>query len=134
MNFLTFFEYQDFALTQIFEEDFQRLQLRATTQLNRATNFFYLNNDLETDLEFRKQAFKLALALQIEYMFKTGNETAEDKAEDNKISSQSIGSTTISFKTDNDKQTNAQKANNLCLDALNALSGTGLLYRGINAL
>jgi hypothetical protein len=51
---------------------FTQLERRASLLLDAVTRDFYRHHNLEEDHEYRKQKFKQAMALQIEWMYKTG--------------------------------------------------------------
>ncbi|GAA3255052.1 Phage protein [Lactococcus lactis subsp. lactis] len=125
MAYLTFPEYQKFGYQEVTEDDFKRLVVRASDVIDIRTRNFYRFHDLESDVEFRKNQFKKAIALQIEYMATIGAvSTAEIDSPTNwsldgvsvaNGSSGSSGDNTTSIVSD---------------DALELLSMTGLLYRG----
>lgn len=68
MAYLTFPEYQKFGYQEVTEDDFKRLVVRASDVIDIRTRNFYRFHDLESDIEFRKNQFKKAIALQIERM------------------------------------------------------------------
>lgn len=113
---------------------FKELLPFAENQLNIKVRRYYELHDLETDLEFRKNAYKRAIAFQIIYMDKQGVSTADDVANKPTSVSQSIGSTSVSksFGSNGSSSgSNNAETSAISLEALNQLSGTGLLSRGI---
>lgn len=131
MAYLTHNEYVGFGLTEIDSNKYTGLLTRATMALDSITRNFYQFNDLDTDeVEFRKNKFKLAVALQLEYIAKTNIETAEDANQRSGITSQSMGRTSVSIGGRSGSGADSQY-NYVSIDALNALAGTGLTYRGI---
>lgn len=113
---------------------FEELLPFAEIQLNIKVRRYYEFHDLESDLEFRKKAYKRAIAFQILYMDKQGVSTADDVANKPTAVSQSIGSTSVSksfgYNSSSGGSNNAETSA-VSLEALNQLSGTGLLSRGI---
>lgn len=116
------------------ETKFNELLPFAEIQLNIKVRRYYEFHDLETDLEFRKKAYKRAIAFQILYMDKQGVSTADDVANKPTSVSQSIGATSVSKSfgyTRSNGVSNVVETSAISLEALNQLSGTGLLSRGI---
>ncbi|AWZ43136.1 hypothetical protein ABRQ21_09700 [Latilactobacillus sakei] len=113
---------------------FEELLPFAEIQLNIKVRRYYEFHDLESDLEFRKKAYKRAIAFQIIYMDKQGVSTADDVANKPTAVSQSIGSTSVSKSFGSNSSSggsNNAETSAVSLEALNQLSGTGLLSRGI---
>lgn len=116
------------------ETKFNELLPLAEIHLNIKVRRYYEFHDLETDWEFRKKAYKRAIAFQILYMDKQGVSTADDVANKPMSVSQSIGGTSVSKSfgsTGSSGSSNGNGASAISLEALNQLSGTGLLSRGI---
>ena len=113
---------------------FEELLPFAEIQLNIKVRRYYEFHDLESDLDFRKKAYKRAIAFQILYMDKQGVSTADDVANKPASVSQSIGGTSVS-KSFGSNSSSGGSSNTgtsaISLEALNQLSGTGLLSRGI---
>ncbi len=116
------------------ETKFNELVPLAEIHLNIKVRRYYEFHDLETDWEFRKKAYKRAIAFQILYMDKQDVSTADDVANKPTSVSQSIGGTSVS-KSFGSASSNSDSSGNgasaISLEALNQLSGTGLLSRGI---
>lgn len=113
---------------------FEELLPFAEIQLSIKVRRYYEFHDLETDLEFRKKAYKRAIAFQILYMDKQGVSTADDVANKPASVSQSIGSTSVSKSFGSNSSSggsNNAETSAVSLEALNQLSGIGLLSRGI---
>lgn len=49
-------------------DNYDQLERRAEIELNRVTRSFYLTTDLTTDVKWRREPFKLAVAFQINHM------------------------------------------------------------------
>lgn len=127
MAYLTFPEYQKFGYQEVTEDDFKRLVIRASDVIDIRTRNFYRFHDLESDIEFRKNQFKKAIAVQVEYMATIG---AVSTAEINNPTSWSLDG--ISVSNGNNKLTDDGTSISLISqDALEILNETGLLYRGV---
>lgn len=116
------------------ETKFDELFPFAENQLNIKVRRYYEFHDLESDLEFRKKAYKGAIAFQILYMDKQAVSTADDVANKPTSVSQSIGATSVSKSFGSNGSSggsNSAETSAISLEALNQLSGTGLLSRGI---
>lgn len=130
---LTYQEFTELGFT-LEEAKFKELLPLAEIHLNIKVRCYYEFHDLETDLEFRKKAYKRAIAFQIIYMDKQGVSTADDVANKPTSVSQSIGATSVSKSfgsTRSNGVSNVVGTSAISLEALNQLSGTGLLSRGI---
>lgn len=130
---LTYQEFTELGFT-LEEAKFNELLPFAEIQLNIKVRRYYEFHDLESDLEFRKKAYKCAIAFQILYMDKQGVSTADDVANKPASVSQSIGATSVSKSfgsTRSNGVSNVVGTSAISLEALNQLSGTGLLSRGI---
>ena len=92
-------------------------------EMNEETRRFYQRNDLESDIPMRRDAFKLAVAYQIEYMHEAEATTTFGMQEPD---SWSIGRMSVS------KGKGSNEVSLLSGDAMLQLSGTGLLYRGVS--
>lgn len=131
---LTYDEFTELGF-KLDEKKFEELAPFAEIHLNIATRRYYEFNDFETDHEFRKRAYKNAIAFQILFMDREGILTADDVANKPSSISQSIGGTSVSksfAKNTSSGETNGSGVSALSVEALNQLSGTGLMYRGID--
>ena len=132
MAYLTFDEYRQFHFQDIDEVSFDKVLMRATMAINSVTNFRLLKNDKLMDdwPDWMKEQFKQAVGLQIEYIAKTGIETASDAREASNISSSTIGATSVQKSTSNNSSSDTQLY--LSPDVMSILGAIGLLYKGVN--
>lgn len=128
MAYLTFTEYEELGYTSLEEDDFNNLIAKASTFIDSQTRDFYHYNDLETDIEYRKTKFKKAVALQVEYMHQSGATSTYDA---NTPQSWSIGRTSVSESSRYSNTGRNEAPTIVCEDAILALSGSGLLFRGV---
>ncbi|MBC2071764.1 hypothetical protein [Listeria seeligeri] len=130
MAYLTFAEYQEITDdTSLSETDFNKYLKKASAVLDWLTCRFYLMNDLETDYEIRKNAFKNALAEQVRFFGDAGAMTASDMEEPDSFN---IGGTSVSNSSNNASAgTNSDLKKEVCPDIYIYLEGTGLLNRGV---
>lgn len=134
MAYLTYEEFK--ALTGKDEEAFPKESFdkwlpKASAVLDSVTSNFYVFNDIVTDpFLFRANRFKLALCSQICYFQEVGADTFEgiNKAPQ----SVGIGSTSISNGSRYSSGGQAESKNLEAEDLYVYLSGTGLLYRGVD--
>lgn len=127
MAYLTFDEYTNFGYKAFTSDEFDRLVVRASDVADVYSRQFYKFHDLNTDVDFRKNQFKKAIAVQLEYMATIG---AVSTAEINNPTSWSLDG--ISVSNGNNKLTDDGTSISLISqDALEMLSETGLLYRGV---
>ncbi|MDG6143077.1 hypothetical protein NGA84_06915 [Lactococcus formosensis] len=127
MTYLTYDEYKKFGYQEVTEEEFKRLVVRASDFIDIRTRNFYRFHDLETDIEFRATQFKKAIALQIEYMATIG---AVSTADINNPTSWSLDGVSVS--NGNSRLADDGTAISIISeDAMEVLSETGLLYRGV---
>ena len=113
--------------TELTEKEFKKLLRKASALLDIQTRRFYQRNDLESDIPMRRNAFKLAIAYQIEYMHEVDATTTFGMQEPD---SWSIGRMSVSKSKGVSSSTN--EVSLLSGDAMLQLSGTGLLYRGVS--
>lgn len=129
MAYLTYDEYKKLGYQDVTEEDFKRLVVRASDFIDVRTRNFYRFHDLETDIEFRSTQFKKAIALQIEYMATIG---AVSTADINNPTSWSLDGVSVS--NGNSRLTDDGTSISIVSeDAIEILSETGLLYRGVSS-
>lgn len=131
MAYLTFEEYGEFKYTEMTEEEFNRLIGKASDFMDSQTRNFYHFEDIELDIPFRRDKFKRALALQVEYMFQSDATSSYDV---NTPQTWSIGRTNVSEASRYSNTGRNEAPSILSDDALLALSGTGLLYRGLGGI
>lgn len=127
MTYLTYDEYKKFGYQEVSDDEFKRLVVRASDFIDIRTRNFYRFHDLETDIEFRATQFKKAIALQIEYMVTIG---AVSTADINNPTSWSLDGVSVS--NGNSRLTDDGTSISIVSeDAIEILSETGLLYRGV---
>lgn len=126
--YLTFEEYKEFGYSEMIEEEFTRLIGKAADFMDSQTRNFYQFTELETDMKFRKNKFKKAVALQVEYMHDSGATSSYDA---NTPQSWSIGRTSVSEASRYSNTGKNEAPSIICEDSILMLSGTGLLYRGV---
>lgn len=125
MEYLTYQELKDFGIADVEEEAFNQLLPKATDVIHQETRRFYQFADINEDVEWRRTAFKKAIAAQVEYFYETGATTSNAI---NSPSQVTIGRTTVGARqSGNDHQPKSIVSQ----DALMHLSMTGLLYRGV---
>ncbi|MCT4383880.1 hypothetical protein [Lacticaseibacillus paracasei] len=115
-------------------KNFDQLAELASEYLDEQTRDFYQDNDLASDpWPLRAIKFKRAVIRQIAYMIDSGITTTEQAIRQPTSASKTIGRTTVS-KTWNNSQSSSdgQQRSVISADALAALNGTGLLYRGVD--
>ena len=129
MAYLTFEEYKGYGYETIDQSDFDKLIRKAGDYLDVETRSFYQFNSLENDLsKFRKDNFKKAVALQVEYMYQTG---ASSTAEINSPQSWSVDGMSVTEASRYSNTGKNEAPSIVSEDAVRMLSGTGLLYRGV---
>lgn len=127
MTYLAYDEYKKFGYQEVSDDEFKRLVVRASDFIDIRTRNFYRFHDLETDIEFRAIQFKKAIALQIEYM---ATIEAVSTADINNPTSWSLDGVSVS--NGNSRLTDDGTSISIVSeDAIEILSETGLLYRGV---
>lgn len=129
MAYLTYNEYIEFGCADFAADDFEKLVTKASFYIDTQTRDFYQLNDLETDIPYRRDKFKKAVALQIEYMYLSG---ATSSYEANTPQTWSIGRTSVSESSRYSITGRNETPSIVSEDAILALSGSGLLYRGVS--
>lgn len=131
MAYLTFDEYKQFNFQEIDEASFDKVLMRATMAIDSVTRFYLVKNAelIEHWSDWMKEQFKQAVGLQIEYIAKTGIETASDAREASNISSSTIGDTSVQKSTSNNSSSDTQLY--LSPDVMSILGALGLLYKGV---
>jgi hypothetical protein len=114
--------------------NFDQLAELASEYLDEQTRDFYQDNDLASDpWPLRASKFKRAVIRQIAYMIDSGITTTEQAIRQPTSASKTIGRTTVSKSWNNGQSsTDGQQRSVISADALAALGGTGLLYRGVD--
>lgn len=131
MAYLTFDEYKQFNFQEIDEASFDKVLMRATMAIDSVTRFYLVKNAelIEQWSDWMKEQFKQAVGLQVEYIAKTGIETASDAREASNISSSTIGDTSVQKSTSNNSSSDTQLY--LSPDVMSILGALGLLYKGV---
>ena len=119
MTYLTQDEFTKLGFDEV--KNFEKLANRAKIAIDLYTNGIYQKGiDFEKDVEYRKNAVKLAMAFQIAYLDASGILTADDKQLTGSVS---IGRTSISYQNGGNGSSGQQF--NLSLDAENVLKQAG---------
>src|SRR5699024_5100284 len=128
MPYLTYDEYKDLGFNEIDNKEFNKLVKKAGDAVDSITRYFYQFNDLEDDIEFRRNQFKKAVAAQIEYFNDLGATSTHEMKE---YGSVTIGRTTVSKGSRNSSASNESDNSLVSDDAIMYLKETGLLYKGL---
>ena len=115
--------------TDIPQDEFNKLEKKAGLVLDSLTRFFYKNRSLEDDVEFRREAFKMAMVEQIDYFYGNSLTKVSDLTSNGEYASVTIGRTSQSLNTAANGSNPRSKETSE--DVLLYLRGTGLLYRGL---
>ncbi|WP_326931467.1 hypothetical protein [Enterococcus avium] len=130
MGYLTHEEYKELGFSKVSDEKlFDELEQYAERQLNRVTGDFYMKNSLSDDtFKYRVDKFKIAMAVQIEYLKSVGVTSLSDLLNASP-SSVSVGRMRIES-----GNTNAATVGRtmVATEAYNELIYTGLLYKGVD--
>lgn len=131
MSYLTYEEYEKLGFSKIPDQKtFDELEPYAERQINRLTADFYLKNDLIQDSnEYRVQKFKLAMAIQVEYLFLNGGKTTLQEMLSGAPTSVSIGRMRIEGASVSSATYGRTMVSS---EAYAELIYTGLLYRGVD--
>lgn len=130
MEFLNFAEYTELSTDPVTTEEFGPLNKKATQVINQETRHFYRFQNFDEDHEWRKEAVKGAIAMQIDFFKKTGKTTLEEM----KTEPLSFSAGRTSITNANSQSQQKTRSSILAADAHNLLNGTGLLYRGVGRL
>lgn len=118
MSYLTQKEFVDLGFDAV--SDFETLSKRAKIAIDLYTQGIYQRYiNFDNEIDYRKQAVKLAMGFQIAYLDSSGLMTADDKQAAKSVS---IGRTSISYGS---QQYSSAQRFNLSLDAENALRQAG---------
>jgi len=91
MAYLTYDEYKNLGFADIDQTEFDKLLKKAEDVLDSVTRSFYRFHDLETDIPFRRDKFKKALACQIESSISTTSERQAHTRSTIRLPSKSAG-------------------------------------------
>ena len=113
-------------------EGFAGLAERASEYLDDVTRDYYQLHSIDDDpFAMRVTRFKRAVIRQIEYMATSGITTTEQAKRQPVSGSKTIGKTTVT-KSWGSSNSATDTASVISDDAIAALRGTGLLYRGVD--
>lgn len=130
MSYLTHEEYKELGFSKVSDEKvFDELEQYAERQLNRVTGDFYMKNSLSDDtFKYRVDKFKIAMAVQIEYLNSVGVTSLSE------ILSASPASVSVGRMRIESGNTNAATVGRtmVATEAYNELIYTGLLYKGVD--
>ena len=127
MAYLSYEEYTSFGYEDIDTTEFKDLVEKASDFMDLQTRNFYQINPIDEDpSDFRRTKFKKAVALQIDYMHQVGATTASEMS-----SPQSWSVDGMSVSTGGSGGDSGSSTSIISKDSIWALSGTGLLYRGL---
>ena len=127
MPYLTYEEYIDLGFPEIDEQEFNRLLSKASDVVDSVTRSFYKFNDMDSDVPFRREQFKKAVAVQIQYFHDMGGTSSHELSEPGTVT---IGRTTVATGSRYSSQ-GEQKTSLISDDVFMYLRYTGLLYRGV---
>lgn len=130
MSYLTHDEYKELGFSKVSDEKvFDELEQYAERQLNRVTGDFYMKNSLSDDtFKYRVDKFKIAMAVQIEYLKSVGVTSLSD------LLNASPASVSVGRMRIESGSTNAATVGRtiVATEAYNELIYTGLLYKGVD--
>lgn len=130
MAYLTFEEFEEISQIELTQEEFDKLLPKASDLLDYITSYYYVQNDIDQSNNWIASQFRKALAAQIEYFNEVGSTSFESI--NNKPQSFSAGRTSV---TQSHRNSNQQITKELVAGEVYIyLSGTGLLFGGVNTL
>jgi len=130
MPYLTYEEYIDLGFEEMEQSEFEILLKRASGVLDSVTRSFYKFNNINEDVEWRREQFKKAVAAQVEYFHETGATTSYGMNEPTHVT---IGRTSMTAGSNKNAQAKPQNSF-ICSEVYLYLKDTGLLYKGIGVL
>lgn len=128
--YLTYDEYSDLGFDKADEADFKKLESYAERHINLVTRDYYMLHSLQEDTnKYRVHKFKLAMAIQVDYLETLGGNVTLSEMLNDSPSSVSIGRTRIENKS---AGMTATVGRTMCsAEAYAELTYTGLLYKGV---
>ena len=130
MAYLTFEEFQSKSQVDLTQEDFDKYLGRSSDLLDYLTSYYYVTNDIDFSNKWIASQFRKALVAQIEYFHEIGSTSYESM--NNKPQSFSAGRTSVSQSQGNSNQQVTKEL--IAEEVYIYLSGTGLLFSGVNTL
>src|SRR5690606_38103991 len=101
MAYLKYQEYIDLGFPVIGEAEFNKLLPKASDAIDGVTRSFYKFNDLNSDVPFRREQYKKAVAAQIQYFHDMGGTSSHEL---NEAQTVTIGRTTVTTSNRNSSQ------------------------------
>src|SRR5690554_5339878 len=127
MEYLTYDEYIQLGFAEIEKTEFDRLLPKASDVIDSVTRSFYKFNDMESDVPFRREQFKKAVAAQIQYFYDMSGTSSHELEVAETVT---IGRTTVSSTRRN--SSNETKKNSIISDdALMYLRDAGFFYSSV---
>lgn len=125
---LTYEEYESISVNPVDVTKFDALSTRAIQIIDIYTRYYYSFVAFETDHDWRKAQVKAAIAFQVDYFSEMGKTSYEGI--NSAPTSVSLGRTSITQSSRRVSESSVNKSM-LAYEAQLALSGTGLLTRGV---
>lgn len=125
---LTYEEYESISVNPVDAIKFDALSTRAIQIIDIYTRHYYSFVAFETDHDWRKAQVKAAIAFQVDYFSEMGKTSYEGI--NSAPQSVSLGRTSITQSSSRASESSVNKSM-LAYEAQLALSGTGLLARGV---
>lgn len=125
---LTYEEYESISVNPVDVTKFDALSTRAIQIIDIYTRYYYSFVAFETDHDWRKAQVKAAIAFQVDYFSEMGKTSYEGI--NSAPTSVSLGRTSITQSLSRASESSVNKSM-LAYEAQLALSGTGLLSRGV---
>jgi len=128
--YLTYDEYSNLSSNPLPLDKFNSLLASASFTLDSITNYFYIKVDLENDYPQRRDAFKRAVAVTMDYYTSKGG---TEMFTESTAQSVTIGRTSMS---EGNSASGGLKSpyGNVPIDVSFILGPTGLLYKGVNTI
>lgn len=129
--YLTYDEYRKMGFSKAEESKFENLELHAQRHINLVTRDYYMLHSLQEDTwQYRVHKFKLAMAIQVDYLETLDGNLTLSESLDNSPQSVSVGRMRI-------ESNQARKAATIgrtmfSTEAYTELLYTGLLYKGVD--
>lgn len=127
--YLTYEEYKEQGFSKVDREAFNELELYAERHINLVTRDYYMLHSLAEDTwQYRVTKFKLAMAIQVDYLNSlNGKVTLSDLLND---SPKSVSVGRMRIETNNASKATTVGKTMFCTEAYTELTYTGLLYKG----